>query len=101
MWADKVRKTIVEEFGPVAYTAGGVTLYSKVLSKVEGGAIIEVAGTVPTDVLVGRITGVGTIDGGTVVPNAFTVRVYGVLTGTVVGEYSGTISSIKALLTGP
>jgi len=101
MWADKVRRVILEDFGPVAYTAGGITLHSKVLPVIDNAAVVSIAGTVPTDVLVGRVTGIGTIAGGTIVPNAFTLRVYGVLTGTVVAEYSGTIASLKVLLTGP
>ena len=94
MWADKLRRFVIEEFKDVPYTAGGATIYSKVMPIVEYAGVLEVAGTVPTDVLVGRVVEAGPT-------NQIVVAVYGVSTGTVVGEYAGTIASLKALLAGP
>ena len=92
--ADKQRWVVIESFDDVPYTAGGATIYSKVLPVVEDAGVLEVTGTVTTDVLVGRIVGVGPT-------NKIVVVVHGVTTGTVVSEYSGTLASLKVLLTGP
>ncbi|MEM2197411.1 MAG: hypothetical protein QW290_10055 [Sulfolobales archaeon] len=102
-YTEKITKLIIEEFGPFAYTAGGVTIFSKILPRVERAFVLQAVGTVPAAApLVGVVTGYSPSIGGVVQPNAFVVKLYRVGTletaGNLFTEYSGTVSSMTVLL---